>query len=232
MVHIVLHLPKHRLSMEFRLAKRRKDPMAEPIIPSLKTLNLKYRIGGTTRKFFRHLFEHKKVRALLGTNLAVILAVSSFTPAGAYLPNSTLGNNSEINSIAMVNGTETPIKTEVSIQYPVSTIKINQVYKFYHPGVDLDGETGDIIEPIKKGKVVSVENSKFAYGNSVIIDHGAKVTSLYAHLSKIDVREGEDVTTDTKIGEMGSTGRSTGSHLHLEVRDHGIPINPISVLPK
>ena len=200
--------------------------MDEPLIPTVKTLNLKYRIGGITRKFFRHLFEHKKVRALLGTNLAIMLAVSSF------MPNSTLGNNSEINSIAMVDGTKTPIKTEVSIQYPVSTIKLNQNYKFYHPGIDLDGETGDTIEPIKKGKVIGIDHSKFAYGNSIIIDHGANTTSLYAHLSKIDVKEGQEVTTDTKLGEMGSTGRSTGSHLHLEVRDHGIPINPLSVLPR
>jgi len=200
--------------------------MDEPLIPSVKALNLKYRVGGTTKKFFRHLFEHKKVRALLGTNLAIMLAVSSF------MPNSTLGNNTEINTIAMVDGTETPIKTEVSIQYPVSIVKINQGYKFYHPGIDLDGETGDTIEPIKKGKVIGIDHSKFAYGNSIIVDHGANTTSLYAHLSKIDVKEGQEVTTDTKLGEMGSTGRSTGSHLHLEVRDHGIPINPLSVLPR
>ena len=200
--------------------------MDEPLIPTVKTLNLKYRIGGTARKFFRHLFEHKKVRALLGTNLAIMLAVSSF------MPNYTLGNNSDVNSIAMVDGTETPIKTEVSIQYPVSAIRINQGFKFYHPGIDLDGETGDTIKSIKKGKVISIDYSKFAYGNSVIIDHGANITSLYAHLSKIDIKEGQEVTTDTKLGEMGSTGRSTGSHLHLEVRDHGIPINPLSVLPR
>ncbi|HLD92532.1 MAG TPA: M23 family metallopeptidase [Patescibacteria group bacterium] len=200
--------------------------MDEPLIPTVKTLNLKYRVGGITRKFFRHLFEHKKVRALLGTNLAIMLAVSSF------MPNYTLGNNSEVDSIAMVDGTETPIKTEISIQYPVSKLKINQGFKFYHPGIDLDGETGDTIKPIKKGKITSVDYSKFAYGNSVIVDHGANITSLYAHLSKIDVKEGQEVTTDTKLGEMGSTGRSTGSHLHLEVRDHGIPINPLSVLPK
>lgn len=199
--------------------------MDEAIIPTPKTLRKKYRVGGYTRRFFRHIFEHKRIKKLLGANIAFMLIVSSF------MPTSTLGKNIEEENIVITTN-NIPLTTEVSIQYPVQNVRITQEYKFYHPGIDLDGITGDTINPIKNGKVVNISYSRFAYGNSVIIDHGNKLTSLYAHLSKIDVKKGQEVDTNTKLGEMGATGRSFGDHLHLEVRDHGIPINPLSVLPR
>ena len=206
--------------------------MDEPIIPSIKTLNLKYRIGGLTKKLFRHLFEHKKVRALFGTNMALMIIASSFTPAGAFMTNNETTNNQEEAPVYTVDGTETPINTEIGTQFPTDPIRITQGYNFFHPGLDLDGITGDSIKPIKIGKVISIDQSKFAYGNSVIIDHGNDLTSLYAHLSKINVKLGQEVNTNTVVGEMGATGRAFGDHLHLEVRDKGIPINPQSVLPR
>jgi murein DD-endopeptidase MepM/ murein hydrolase activator NlpD len=81
------------------------------------------------------------------------------------------------------------------------------------------------------GVIENVSYSRFAYGNAVIINHGNGITSLYAHLSIVEAEEGQEVTMDTKLGEMGATGRSFGDHLHLEVRDHGRAINPLSVLP-
>ncbi|OGM86560.1 hypothetical protein A2616_01500 [Candidatus Woesebacteria bacterium RIFOXYD1_FULL_33_11] len=200
--------------------------MDEPIIPSVKLLNLKYRVGGTTRKFFRHLFEHKKVRALFGTNMALMIMASSF------MPNTAIGNIQTETPVYVVNGTETPINTEIGTQFPTDPIRITQGYNFFHPGLDLDGITGDTIKPIKKGKIISIDHSKFAYGNSVIVDHGNELTSLYAHLSKINVSNGQEVTTNTSLGEMGATGRAFGDHLHLEVRDHGVTLNPLSILPR
>src|SRR4030066_184901 len=81
-------------------------------------------------------------------------------------------------------------------------------------------------------KVEAIDRSKYAYGNAVLIDHGNSITSLYAHLSKIEVTVNEEVDMNTEIGEVGATGRSTGDHLHLEIRDHGVPFNPSFVLPK
>ena len=199
--------------------------MDEPIIPTKKRLNLKYHVGGYTRKFFRHLFEHKAIKKLLGTNIAFMLVASSFVPT------STLGST-EVDAISAITETEAPIHTTIAIQNPVSEVKVTQGYKFFHPGIDLDGATGDTIKAIKKGKVETVEYSNVGYGKHVIVDHGSNLKSLYAHFSKINVKVGDEVTTDTVLGEMGSTGRSTGDHLHLEVRDHGIPVNPLSVLPR
>jgi len=98
--------------------------------------------------------------------------------------------------------------------------------------VDFDGVTGDPIHPIMDGRVEAINYSKYAYGNAVLIDHGDNITSLYAHLSKILIKPNQEVTTDTIIGEMGSTGRSSGDHLHLEIRDSGKPFNPLTALPK
>lgn len=225
MKKIFLTLPKYRLAVQYRFIKRRKSSVDEAIIPTPKMLRKKYRVGGYTKRFFRHIFEHKRVKKLLGVNIALMLVATSF------MPTSTLGKVIEEENIVITTNS-IPLTTEVSIRYPVQNVRITQGYKFYHPGIDLDGITGDTINPIKKGKVINVSYSKFAYGNSVIVDHGNKLTTLYAHLSKIDVYEGQEVDTYTKLGEMGATGRSFGDHLHLEVRDHGIPINPLSVLPR
>lgn len=225
MKKIILHLPKHRLSMEFRLSKRRRTPV-EPIIPSVKTLNTKYRVGGLFKKLFRHLFEHKRVKSLLGTNIALMVVISS------AIPTQVSGNITTSTPLYAVDSTRAPISTEISTQFPTNPIRITQYFNYFHTGLDLDGITGDEIKPIKKGKVIKIDRSKFAYGNSVIVDHGDNLTSLYAHLSKIEVTDGQEVTTNTKIGEMGATGRAFGDHLHLEVRESGRTINPLAVLPR
>lgn len=210
--------------MQFRIAKRRKSSLEESLIPTKKELNLKYRVGSLTRKFFRHIFEHKAVKKLLGANIAFMLVASSFVPTLASNEPKVLGTN--------VIKAEMPITTVISIQDPVKSIKITQGYKFFHPGLDLDGNTGDQIKPIKAGRVEYAESESFGYGKHVIVDHGENMKTLYAHLSEIKVKKGDEVDTNTIIGLMGSTGHSTGSHLHFEVRQNGIPINPLSILPK
>ncbi len=68
------------------------------------------------------------------------------------------------------------------------------------------------------------------YGNHVIIDHGNGFTTLYAHLTSIFVTPGMTISKGQEIGTMGSTGNSTGPHLHLEIRYNGVPYNPASYL--
>jgi len=99
----------------------------------------------------------------------------------------------------------------------------------FHPGIDFKGERGDAAKCTANGKVV------FAgwfggYGNCVRIQHKNNFETLYGHLSKITVKVGQDVTVGEKVGEIGSTGRSTGNHLHYEIRKNGKPVNPISYL--
>ncbi|MGB0499220.1 MAG: M23 family metallopeptidase, partial [Rubricella sp.] len=69
-----------------------------------------------------------------------------------------------------------------------------------------------------------------AYGNTVRIRHGFGYETLYAHMSRVRVRVGDQVERGDRIGDMGSTGRSTGSHLHYEVRRNGEHVNPMNYL--
>jgi len=216
---LTINLPNHRLDL--KVTKRRGKTIDKPLIPSLSQI-MNIKSGSKVSRFFRYIFEHKRIQKILGTNIALMVLATSF------VPNNTLGM--ETTETSIVTETSIPISTEKGVQYPVEEIRITQGYKLFHPGIDLDGITGDPIKPIKAGFVEAISRSKYAYGNAIIVNHGNQLTSLYAHLSKILVSEGQEVTINTVIGEMGATGRSFGDHLHLEIRDHGTPINPTSIL--
>jgi murein DD-endopeptidase MepM/ murein hydrolase activator NlpD len=94
-----------------------------------------------------------------------------------------------------------------------------------HAGLDLAGAHGEPIYAAAAGRVVRAERYG-AYGNTVDIDHGRGILTRYAHLSSINVTVGDKVGIGERIAAMGSTGRSTGTHLHYEVRIDGQPVNP------
>lgn len=98
-----------------------------------------------------------------------------------------------------------------------------------HAGIDIPGPQGTPVQA-SEGGVVSFAGSAGGYGNMVEIDHGAGFRTRYAHLSRIFVRPGAAVARGETIARMGSTGRSTGSHLHFEVRVDGQPADPLDYL--
>ena len=159
-----------------------------------------------------------------------VLAINTVFPTSVFTSENQAEDPFENRTVSIEAESLLPEKKLVRL--PTLTFVLNQKYSFFHPGLDLDGVTGDPLFPIAKGVVVATENSRFAYGKAVYLDHGSGYTSLYAHMSEIEVAEGQFVDVDTEIGKMGSTGHSTGSHLHLEVRKNGLPINPLSILPK
>lgn len=99
----------------------------------------------------------------------------------------------------------------------------------FHPGIDFKGHRGDEARCTANGKVVSA-GWNGGYGKCVRIAHANNFETVYGHLSRISVKVGQEVTAGQKIGEVGSTGRSTGTHLHYEVRKNGKPINPVKFL--
>ncbi|WP_165790907.1 peptidoglycan DD-metalloendopeptidase family protein [Pleomorphomonas carboxyditropha] len=99
----------------------------------------------------------------------------------------------------------------------------------FHAGIDFRSPTGTDIRPTAPG-VVTVAGWSGGYGNMVEVDHGNGVTTRYGHMSRIITHVGDRVTRDTVIGEVGSTGRSTGPHLHYETRINGTPLNPINYI--
>lgn len=103
-----------------------------------------------------------------------------------------------------------------------------------HPGIDIDGETGDTVRAAGDGIVQHAGPSPqgySGYGSMVLIAHGGAVETLYAHLSRVDVRAGDVVRRGDRIGAIGTTGAVTGSHLHFEVRVGGRQVDPRPWLP-
>ncbi len=94
-----------------------------------------------------------------------------------------------------------------------------------HKGLDLDGDTGDPIVAAADGIVLSA-GWRNGYGNTVVLSHGGGYTTLYAHQTDVNVSAGQEVSGGDVIGWVGSTGWSTGSHLHFEVRLDGVALDP------
>ncbi|MCQ2562356.1 MAG: M23 family metallopeptidase [Alphaproteobacteria bacterium] len=103
----------------------------------------------------------------------------------------------------------------------------NQTKK--HKGIDFAGKVGTELYTVAPGRVISV-GERAGYGKTVEVEHGLGFTTLYAHLSKILVSRGDWIKQNTVVGLAGSSGRSTGPHLHYEIRYKGTPFNPINFI--
>lgn len=128
--------------------------------------------------------------------------------------------------------TTKPTVTSVSgtgkMVWPNSCQRISQYYGWRHSGLDIACPQGSGIYAANAGRVITAQGGwNGGYGNYVIIDHGGGVQTLYGHLSAIYVSKGESVSRGQLIGAEGSTGRSTGPHLHFEVRINGSRVNPL-----
>lgn len=118
-----------------------------------------------------------------------------------------------------------PVKGVITLEFGKSDLP----YEIMHTGIDIanpQGKIGDNISPFMDGTVIYAGETAIGYGKHIIIDHGNNVTSLYGHLDKVLVYKGEKVTINDVIGKMGSTGWSTGPHVHFQINVFGIPVNP------
>lgn len=122
-------------------------------------------------------------------------------------------------------------------RWPMSNFTITSyfgrrgVFQRFHTGIDLAAPVGTPIFAARAGQVSTAGWSRYGYGLHVIIDHGGGQETLYAHMSRITVRPGQWVDRGELIGHVGSTGWSTGPHLHFEVRVGGAARNPLAFLP-
>ena len=151
-----------------------------------------------------------------------------------------------------ISVTPTPAPTSnasgVSLQWPtwchtITSYFGNRVHPIYgntrfHSGIDIGAGFGDTIMAAASGTVIYVETpvpgqswGGSGYGNYFIIDHGNGVSTLYAHCTSVYVSNGQSVSQGEAVGTVGSTGGSTGSHLHFEVRINGTRVDPLSYLP-
>ncbi|HDQ25227.1 MAG TPA: M23 family metallopeptidase [bacterium] len=129
----------------------------------------------------------------------------------------------------------TPVKYDMPFIWPVegritSTFGKSRVYDsgdagWRHKGIDIAARTGTNVRAANSGTVATGSSTK-AYGNIAIIDHGGGVYSLYYHMHRVFVRKGDRVSKGDVIGTVGSTGISTGPHLHWQVNIFKVPVNP------
>jgi murein DD-endopeptidase MepM/ murein hydrolase activator NlpD len=122
-------------------------------------------------------------------------------------------------------GPKWPIHGQITTEFGVE----HWPYQKTHTGLDIsDGKWPGVtpIKPFRPGRVIHVTHSAYGLGNHVIVDHGSGVTSVYAHLYSIAVKVGQEVDQKTTLGLEGSTGASTGTHLHFEVRVNGKAADP------
>lgn len=120
-----------------------------------------------------------------------------------------------------------------SFSWPTSG-EISQKYWSGHPAVDISSWTGNPVKAADSGYVALASSGgswNTGYGNYIIIDHGNGFSTLYAHLSSVFVKPGENVARGEQIGLVGNTGHSTGPHLHFEIRYQGVQRNPTTYLP-
>ncbi|MFP4681841.1 MAG: M23 family metallopeptidase [Chitinispirillaceae bacterium] len=100
----------------------------------------------------------------------------------------------------------------------------------FHRGIDIADEIGSPVWSTADGRVVFAGTKRY-FGNVVMVDHEASgYATVYAHLRNFEVRKGESVTRGRRIGTLGSTGKSTGPHLHYEIRFHGQAVNPLEFM--
>jgi murein DD-endopeptidase MepM/ murein hydrolase activator NlpD len=107
---------------------------------------------------------------------------------------------------------------------------LSQGYRNDHRAVDIAAPAGSFVTAADRGVVIRAGWNDQGYGLFIIIDHNIDYVSLYSHLSEVFVEEGDIVRAGQVIGTVGSTGNSTGPHLHFEIRDFGRRANPLDLL--
>jgi murein DD-endopeptidase MepM/ murein hydrolase activator NlpD len=116
------------------------------------------------------------------------------------------------------------VNAEISDVFGVERV-FNGSVQSTHQGLDFRVPSGTSVEAVNNGRVI-LARALFFEGNCIVIDHGQGLLTLYLHLSKFAVKEGDDVKKGQQIGLSGGTGRATGPHLHLAVRWQGVYLNP------
>lgn len=164
-------------------------------------------------------------RAMSATELSNALTLAD-KQASAYLDQLTLSESPLLDKQSWQLPTHAPLSGGLQSSSFGWRIDPFNGHQTFHEGIDFVGETGTAIHAAAAGKVVYAAFHP-QYGNMVEIDHGNGLTSRYAHASKLLVAEGDSIKVGQPVAELGSTGRSTGPHLHFEIRYKGVAQNPL-----
>ena len=138
--------------------------------------------------------------------------------------------------ILFLSGCTTVSPEALSLSWPLSIPKLEISRRFSthqspHHGIDLPGRMGEQVLSAHQGYVIYAGNGYKGYGNLVIVDSGQGWSTFYAHLNRVFVKEAVFIQKGEVIGTVGMTGKTTGPHLHFELRRHKIPVDPEKYLP-
>lgn len=172
---------------------------------------------------------------LIAICLLPVLAIFLLTQAGINAVSGVLVSNDTQTTQVDIHDPATGAvvdHVETSVMWPINgvvTLEFAQIflpYDPFHTGIDIAGPTGDPIGAFMAGEVIYAGEKSWGFGKHVVIDNGHHITSIYGHMDSISVKEGDSVEVGTILGTRGSTGWSTGPHLHFEIKVYGIPVNP------
>lgn len=193
----------------------------------LHTLILPYN-GSNLSLWLRKKIEQLPFRELLGIHLAGL----AFFSVVIYPEVSDFASTIEVNLETQATVVESSVPMETSYQWPLTRFGLTTRFSLSHPGIDLTTSRGTAIYPIRRGWVAWIKELPWGYGKHLLVNHDQGFQSLYAHLDKISVVPGQEVSRTTQLGSIGNTGWSTGYHVHLEIYQNGVPVNPLDVLPQ
>lgn len=191
----------------------------------------KTRSSHPVSKLLRPVLEIKRLKVAVGGAMSVVgVFLSSFwLMAGVYQGSRPVQAFSPSLTEAVIETEKQDYFSGFKRIVPAMSGVSQRLYR-WHPGTDITAPAGSKVYPVQEGRVTRIENTRWGYGRSILVQHGDGLTSLYAHLGKVMAEEGETVGPETALAEVGLTGRTTGYHLHLEIRDEGRTVNPVKFL--
>lgn len=185
---------------------------------------------GLANTIMQHLREKASAKTeTMERAAAVVKAIKQETEAAptATMPGETL--KAEIRQIGE-HALHVPVQGRITSEFGLRNDPINGRQRHHH-GVDIAAPTGTPIGAAAAGTVVFA-GRRGGYGNTIIIEQADGKQTLYGHADQLFAKVGDQITTGQTIATVGSTGRSTGPHLHFEVRENGQPVNPLTNLAK
>lgn len=192
----------------------------------------------------RRLVPTLRSKILHGGQSVLIVGAALLAMAGApmALPEEDVASGEAPTAppVAAVATPAGPVMREIVFSAPVHGFAVNSPFGMRrmggtaparpHEGVDIAAPIGTSVYATTEGRVIRTGYDAGGYGRFVEVRHPNGMTSLYGHLSRIDVASGDEVAAGARLGLVGNTGRSTGPHLHFEIRRRDTPVNPVRVM--
>jgi murein DD-endopeptidase MepM/ murein hydrolase activator NlpD len=203
------------------------DAAADTAMRTVKRMQ-RYLAEQDVLKTFHDAGEHSETAILDVLHKSKAHAARSAAPAASTAPPQKGSHPSPAPSV--------PQQYSGNLHWPVEagiiSSKFGERWGKPHKGIDIAADSGEPVYAIADADVIYAGDGLRGYGNVVILRHDRQMTSVYAHNSELKVHQGDHVTQGTLISLLGSTGHSTGPHVHFEIRQGDTAVDPLTMLPK